>query len=361
MRCVQSSDMLNSAGVLHNWTNRQQEGRIFVAFPYNAEMDWLEIQFQSLHHVVDFFVIIESSRTFTGHSRGRVLKLLMQSRFREFNSQVIVVEDDGQTDAVLFAFEDYQLHKIWAHLIDASKIRSGDVLVVTHGDAILIPETCEVLKNCLPPSRSITPEEVTKGLTTEVRWRHIRIPHQEAYYSYEFLSTNQRLGPSRTTATVINPDLKLDLSLFDLMVGGCIPDMSSFKARECNPGQLWQERFIELNLTKHDLSVETDPFAVWHCSWCFKTTDDFRNKLATSAHMEIGESITEDREILDLVRNGTSPYLPPYRYDFNRQDPFSVANAAPPYTLKSYQRDRRFAYLLQRYGRKDAGFEVVES
>lgn len=43
-------------------------------------------------------------------ARGCVLKLLIQSRFREFNSQVIVVEDDGQTDEVLFSFEDYQLN-----------------------------------------------------------------------------------------------------------------------------------------------------------------------------------------------------------------------------------------------------------
>jgi len=358
LRCVSSSEVFNSAGILHNWTDRVIQGRLFVVFPYNAELDWTEIQLQSLHHIVDYFVVVESRRTFTGHTRELVFEQLMKTRFRHFQSQVIIVNDDGQTDALQFDFEQYQLDKIWAHLTSTSKIKSGDVLVVTHGDAILLPEACEVLKSCWPPTRSITQEELNEGLTTEARWRHIRIPHREAYYGYEYLSSNQRLGPSRTTATVINSDLRLDLTLMDLMVGGCQVGLGTYKVKQCFFDQLWHERFIDLNLTVHDLSDEADPFAVWHCSWCFGTLDDFRNKLATSSHTEIGESVTTDQEIIDLVRKGTSPYLPPYRYDFAREDPLEVLNAAPPYVSSEFKRFGRFGYLLQRHGLENAGFSI---
>ena len=359
LRCVSSSEVFNSAGILHNWTDRVTRGRLFIVFPYNAELDWIEIQLQSLHHIVDYFVVVESRRTFTGHTRELVFEHLMKTRFREFQSQVIVVNDDGQTDDLLFDFEQYQLDQIWAHLTSTSKIKSGDILVVTHGDAVLLPEACEVLKSCWPPTRSITQEELNEGLTTEVRWRHIRIPHREAYYGYEYLSSNQRLGPSRTTATVINSDLKLDLTLIDLMVGGCQVGLGTYKVKkQCFFDQLWHERFIDLNLTVHDLSDEADPFAVWHRSWCFGTLGDFRNKLATTAHIDIGESVTEDQEIIGLVRQGTSPYLPPYRYDFAWEDPLKVPNAAPPYVLSEYNRFGRFSYLLQRHGLENAGFSI---
>ena len=347
--------------VSHVWTERDNKGRVFIAFPYNAELDMFEIQLQSLHQFVDYFVMVESQRSYSGLSKSAdfaALPLLLRTRFARFAESIILVPQNSNTTATGFDFESYQLQRMWNHYRDFY-LQSGDIFIITHADAIVMPETVEVLKHCWPPSRPITQDERAKGFTTEARWRHIRIPHLEAYYSYEYLSSNQGIGPSRTTATVINSDLQLDLDMFDLMIGGCAPQVNSHNATSCNVDHLRQERFTELNLTNHGLPYTTDRFAAWHCSWCMPSIVDFRNKLATTPHIEINANITEDEQIIALVQQGLSPYLPPYRQKFKIHNPFESVNSAPQYVLSENEANGRFAYLLRRRELKRAGFRRV--
>ena len=116
VRCSSMQQNQRGLDLTHPWSSRQHKGRIFILFPFNAELDWIEIQLQSLHQIVDHFVIVELPRTFTGHTRSLIMMPLMQTRFRAFRDQIIFVTDNEPITDMLFDFEQYQLQKMWTCL-----------------------------------------------------------------------------------------------------------------------------------------------------------------------------------------------------------------------------------------------------
>ncbi|KAG9073153.1 hypothetical protein KI688_000940 [Linnemannia hyalina] len=66
------------AGVVDNdsdaMTGPAREGKVYDAVIFSVELDMLEIRMRELYDVVDHFVILESSRTFTGIPKPAVFQ-----------------------------------------------------------------------------------------------------------------------------------------------------------------------------------------------------------------------------------------------------------------------------------------------
>jgi len=68
--------------------------QVFDCFPFSDELDILEIRLNVLNEVVDYFVLVEASRTFTGNKKPLLFKK-NQQRFSKFLHKIryVLVED----------------------------------------------------------------------------------------------------------------------------------------------------------------------------------------------------------------------------------------------------------------------------
>src|ERR1043166_412728 len=73
---------------LHDWVPRKIRPKVFDAVIFSIELDLLEIRLQELWDVVDYFVILESNRTFTGNKKDIVFAK-SKDRFSQFDSKII--------------------------------------------------------------------------------------------------------------------------------------------------------------------------------------------------------------------------------------------------------------------------------
>jgi hypothetical protein len=103
---------------------------IYDTFLFNGEMELLEIRLHELSGVVDRFVILEGTHTFTGHRK----ELFYRGQFPEFQDRIhhVVVSDFPDGDA--WGREYHQRHSVEKALTDA---RNDDVLLI--GDVDEIP------------------------------------------------------------------------------------------------------------------------------------------------------------------------------------------------------------------------------
>lgn len=67
---------------------------IFDAFSFYNELDLLEIRLHELSDVVDFFVLVEATRTHSGRFKPLYYKM-NRHRFSHFNDKIIhIIVDD---------------------------------------------------------------------------------------------------------------------------------------------------------------------------------------------------------------------------------------------------------------------------
>jgi hypothetical protein len=63
------------------------EAKIYDVFIFYNELDLLEIRMEILHSSVDYFVIVESTKTFTGKSKPLYFKE-NEKRFEKFREKI---------------------------------------------------------------------------------------------------------------------------------------------------------------------------------------------------------------------------------------------------------------------------------
>lgn len=74
------------------WPNRTQRRKIYDLTLINTELDWLEIRLNEIWQEVDYFVIVEATRTFTNKPKKLYLQEELRrrnNRFEKFGSQII--------------------------------------------------------------------------------------------------------------------------------------------------------------------------------------------------------------------------------------------------------------------------------
>ena len=298
-------------------TAAAHEKRLYDLFLLSTELDWLEIRLNSLYDSVDYFVIVESDKTFTGLPKSLHLKDNWD-KFAAFHSKIIyVVVEDTVVSRITWDHEDHfrdaLLYQAVPQVAGTGKEpQIGDALMVSDIDEVPRPETMRLLRYCDFPDR-------------------LTLRSHFYYYSYQFLHRGEQWAhPQATTYR----GLDRTISPTNLRNGDGGPGY-----RLLRPLVRWWQ--------KADLFD-----AAWHCSSCFATVRAMQVKMSSFSHTVWNtEENRNPKAIIERVRNGLDL--------FNRTDQIYdkiEENAdVPQYILNNWQ---SYRYLLNRDD-EDAAFSDV--
>ncbi|KAI0484808.1 glycosyltransferase family 17 protein [Xylariaceae sp. FL0804] len=292
----------------HGWTpfHDAQSRKVYDLIMLNTELDWLEIRLNTTYHQVDYFVVLESSRTFTDREKPLLLKENM-ARFSAYHDKIIYHEfelpDGFHSNRANPSWdrEDLQRNAVYDQVLPrqtgARAPNHGDVLIVADLDELVRPETLILLKACHFP-------------------RRLTLRSHFYYYSYQYMHKGtQWAHPQATFYQGWRTILPTNLRNSD---GGLQPLIKLEK------GDLWS--------------------AGWHCSTCFSTVEEVLVKMASFSHIWLNQDVFRDRDrIADRVRNGKDLWDregEEYERVDNNQD------IPPPLLAKP----SRFSYLFNRDG-----------
>jgi beta-1,4-mannosyl-glycoprotein beta-1,4-N-acetylglucosaminyltransferase len=113
--------------------------RIYDCFPFYNELDILEIRLNVLNEVVDYFVLVESTRTFSGKKKELIFDK-NKNRFSEFEHKIrhIVVDDsEYDPDVGIWQREFDQKNAVFRGINDCS---DDDFVIVSDVDEIVNPD-----------------------------------------------------------------------------------------------------------------------------------------------------------------------------------------------------------------------------
>ncbi|KAI2622883.1 glycosyltransferase family 17 protein [Hypomontagnella submonticulosa] len=286
--------------------------KVYDLIMINTELDWLEIRLNTTYPYVDYFVIVESKKTFTNHDKPLVIKENM-AQFSAYRDKIVYHELEipegfhSDRSNPSWAWEDLQRNamydQVFPRLKGAQAPASGDVIIVADVDEVVRPETLVVLKSCKFP-------------------RRLTLRSHFYYYSFQYLHKGtQWAHPQATYYQGWRTILPVNLRNSD---GGLQPLIKLEK------GDLWS--------------------AAWHCSTCFSTVDEVLTKLSSFSHIWLNQEVFRDRNrIADHVRNGKDLWDREGE-EYNRIE----NNTDIPSAL--LRMPDKFSYLLDRDG-PTAGFK----
>jgi beta-1,4-mannosyl-glycoprotein beta-1,4-N-acetylglucosaminyltransferase len=151
----------------HNWrpfiTNHRQPSRkVYDLFMVNTELDWLEIRLNTTYEYMDYFIVVESPKTFTNRDKP----LIVEEKLEKFTAhadkiiyhQLEIPEGflSNQSNPA-WVWEGLQRNmmydKVFARLQGKQAPVQGEVIIVADVDEILRPKTVIILKACSFPLR----------------------------------------------------------------------------------------------------------------------------------------------------------------------------------------------------------------
>lgn len=240
------------------------ERKIYDLIMVNTELDALEIRLHELYDHVNYFIIVESSKTFQGNPK-RLLIRESWARFERYHSKMIYHQleiPDGFAPPRAWDWEDLQrdamYDQVMSRLDGPKKPITGDVIVVADVDEVPRREAMLLLRSCTFPKR----------LTLASRFY---------YYSYQFLHD----GPEwpHPQATWYDGD----------------DTVRPTNLRNGDGGIPWLRNREKATLNN----------ASWHCSSCFSTMEQFLNKLESFSHGWMNDDYYRNRDrIANAVRDG---------------------------------------------------------
>ncbi|KAF9941659.1 hypothetical protein BGZ75_003490 [Mortierella antarctica] len=238
----------------HGWTvtppppEGTPKAKVYDAVIFSVELDMLEIRMRELLDVVDHFVILESTHTFTGHDKELVFAN-NKERF-EFAADKIIYKSvplgplqPGEQPWV----NEGAMRDQMTVLLRESGVRVGDHLIFSDVDEVPSRHTVELLSSCLEVPQAI----------------HLNMHSYQ--YSYEFPVDD----------------------------GG--KNTPSFRR--------WTD---DLYYTRGQASAVLFANAGWHCSFCFRHLQDFVFKMDAYSHSDrVRYSFMKDpAHIQDAICNG---------------------------------------------------------
>jgi beta-1,4-mannosyl-glycoprotein beta-1,4-N-acetylglucosaminyltransferase len=270
---------------------RSHRRKVYDLFTISTELDWLEIRLNELSPHVDYFVIVESTETFTHKPKPLTFKENYH-KFSQFHPQIIyrALDLSSMNESSTWEREAYTrnalLDQVFPSLLGPQSPSLNDVILVSDVDEIPKPATITALRNCEYPER------------TTLRSRFY-------YYSFQWRHVGDDWHHPQATYYRGNLTLKPE----DLRMGGGDKD-------------LWNSS--------------------WHCSSCFSTVAEMATKLESFSHTEYNQpEYREPSQIVRRVRNGIDL--------FDREGEF-YERVGRQRDVPGYVRDnwRRFDFMLDR-------------
>ncbi|KAK2759596.1 glycosyl transferase family 17 protein [Colletotrichum kahawae] len=264
--------------------------KIYDLLLVNTEIEMLELRLGQMAPYVDYFVILESDKTFTDHPKPLYVKDNWDL-FKPWHDKMIVrtMDLEAMKDGSTWDREKLSRNAMYEQVIPGltgeQAASEDDILLVSDVDEIPKPEVLRALRNCEVPTR-------------------VTIHSKIYYYSYQWLSRNDWNHPQATLFrgkdTVLPDDLRSNANDHHFNQGG------------------------------------------WHCSYCFSTTEEMAQKINSFSHSEFNKPEFKDPQwIVKVARLGHDIFG---RGDSNF-DRIEVNHDIPDY-IKRYP--DKFKYLVDR-------------
>jgi len=298
--------------------------KVYDLFMINSELDWLEIRLHELAHQVDYFVILEAEKTFTGLKKKMWFQEHMHE-FKEFEDKIIyhVLEEPepghpGHTNATYepgtpeyeehaWIMERFQRNAMFSQVLpflpDGQAPRENDVIIVSDIDEIPRPATIQLLREC------------HFGRMTTLRSKFY-------YYGFQWLHRGQEWAHPQAT-TYHGPALTIP------------------------PHELRSLKPVSIRVPKSEI---TDLWnAGWHCSSCFSTIEEMLLKMKSFSHTNLNaEKFRNKERIVDRVRRGKDLWDRWFQW-------YVRVNRNEDVPLYVKENESKFGYMIDRDG-ENAGF-----
>ncbi|CAK7216449.1 hypothetical protein SCUCBS95973_002816 [Sporothrix curviconia] len=308
----------------------------------NAELDWLEIRLNTTYDEVDYFVIVEGAKTFTGLGKPLTIRDNWD-RFAPYHAKMLYHElkypanfnpprawdrEDLQRNAMFLqvlapgATKDAGTGAAGAIPLEAVP-QQGDVLVVADVDEIPRPSTLRTLRLCDFP-------------------RRLTLSSKFYYYSFQFRHQGPEWAHPQAT-------------IYDGLSGTVLPvNLRNGDGRRGGDavsllGRLVQAVMTPFTALRRHWDKADLPNSGWHCSSCYATMGELMHKLESVSHTWMNHEFFRNPErAAHHVRHGIDLWDRPsevYDHIINNTD-------IPSYLLKHPD---RYLYLTNRDG-ESAGF-----
>ncbi|CAK7264772.1 hypothetical protein SEPCBS57363_001250 [Sporothrix epigloea] len=345
-----ASELINLASATaicsaHGWQPfKPQAGpprKVYDLCMVNAELDWLEIRLNTTYDEVDYFVIVEAAKTFTGLDKPLTIRDNWD-RFTPYHSKMLYRKLEYPTDfnpQRAWDREDLQRNAMFLQVLapeatkDAGKgggkipldavPHQGDVLVVADVDEIPRPSTLRTLRLCEFP-------------------RRLTLSSQFYYYSFQFRHQGPEWAHPQAT-------------IYDGRAGTVLPvNLRNGDGGRGGDAANLLGRIVQLVMTPYTaLRRQWDKAEMlnsgWHCSSCYATMRELQHKLESVSHVWMNHDFFRNPErAAHHVRNGID------LFDRSSEVYDRIINNADIPSLLLKQPDR-FRYLINRDG-ESAGF-----
>ncbi|KZT67737.1 glycosyltransferase family 17 protein [Daedalea quercina L-15889] len=301
---VSASDLCD----LHGWHMRQNTVKIWDATIFSVELDLLEIRLRELYDIVDHFVIVESSSTFTGlpkplhfaENRERFAWAADKILYRAVS---LPPNPDGPGHADGTWQNEARSRREINDILRGQGVQPGDLVIQADVDEIPSFRTIELIRAC-------------EGYPSVL---HLKL--RDFMYSFvRMLPEVENGGSWRASVKTWNP---------------------------AGPGNTGYSHGRQSDVILAD--------AGWHCSWCFKYLEDFRFKMKSYSHYdrvtrperqldpsEIQRKICEGKDVFDM-------YPEAYTFDslYRLLGPFPLTQSYIQLPWWAVQNAERFDYLLR--------------
>lgn len=114
--------------------------KIYDCFIFNDELDLLELRLEYLYNEVDYFVLVESSRTLSGLNKPLNFKL-NEDRFKKYSQKIMYLEAPKMEGMEAWSYEFFQRNYIKQALLNCN---DEDIVFVSDVDEII--NVKEILK-----------------------------------------------------------------------------------------------------------------------------------------------------------------------------------------------------------------------
>lgn len=236
--------------------DRTKKRKVYDLLLINTEIELLEIRLGQMAPYVDYFVVLESDRTFTDKPKPLYIEENWDV-FKPYHKQIIRRTMDLTTGDFKSAWNresasrNAMFSQVVPFLTGDQAAEEDDVLLVSDVDELFKPATVKVLRNCNTPPRVTASSALM-------------------YYSYQWVSNPDWGHPQ---ATVYRGDKGKDTVLPDDL--------------------------------RHNAGDYTFRYGAWHCSYCFSTIKELAGKITSFSHTEMDKPEFKDpKRVLERVRNG---------------------------------------------------------
>jgi beta-1,4-mannosyl-glycoprotein beta-1,4-N-acetylglucosaminyltransferase len=135
--------------------------KIYDCFTFFNELDLLEMRLNILNNYVDYFVLVEATKTFSGKPK-ELYYLKNKEKFNKFSHKIIHITVDDMPeikDNNRWELESFQRNAIIRGLTNC---QSDDVILISDIDEIPDPEKFELMKDILLKRNTYHPPNFLK-------------------------------------------------------------------------------------------------------------------------------------------------------------------------------------------------------